>query len=98
MPRMRVIFLDQDPNNASSYNILFWADVPAARQPFYANADGKSLWGQATTTDNQALQSGSVVEKVTQQTFPVGTTITQIENYLQNEWSKFQNSINSFNP
>lgn len=98
MPRMRVIILGQDPINVNTYNVLYWADVPAARQPFYANSAAVSAWAQATTVDNQNLQSGAVVESATVQTFPAGTVIGTIETYLQNEWSKYQAYINNFNP
>ncbi len=97
MARLRVIVLNQ-LNSANSYNCLFWADVPAARQGFYADASAASAWKDALPADNQALQNGSVVERGSVQTFQAGTTLGQIEAYLQGEWQKFQDSITSSNP
>jgi len=98
MPRLNVIVLDQTPDDASTYNVLFWADVPAARQSFYANASAKSRWNAATAADNTALQNGSVVEKLAVERVPPGTSIAQIETFLQQRWTDYQNLITNFNP
>jgi|SRR5215472_5169653 len=95
MPRLNVIILTQESGDLT---VALWADVPAARQQFYANPNAKSAWVGATTTDNTNLQNGSVVEQVTTQRVPAGAGIGQIENFLQNLWQNYQNSINTANP
>jgi len=97
MPRLRVIFLDQAAASGG-YNVVLWADVPVARQSFYANAAATSAWLGAQAADNTALQNGSVVEQVTPHVFPPGTNISQIESYLQNQWQNFQDHITNYNP
>jgi hypothetical protein len=98
MPRLNVVILDQDPSDPNTYNFLMWADVPAARQSFYARPGAVSAWNGAIATDNTALQNGSMVEKITSQRIPANSTLVQIENFLQQQWSAFQASINSNNP
>src|SRR5215469_13283506 len=98
MPRLRVIILDQTREDASTYNVVLWADVPSARQSFYANAAAQSAWSGATTTDNQALQSGAVVELAQTQRVPPGTPLAQLEQFMQNQWQIFQTFITNNNP
>ena len=98
MPRLRVVILDQTLDDVNTYRFMMWADVPAARQQYYANASAKSAWNGATAADNTNLQNGSVVEQVTVQRIPAGTGVAQIENFLQNAWTNFQNNVNNSNP
>jgi hypothetical protein len=98
MPRLRVIFLAGDASDPNTWQAALWADVPASRQGFYANAAAKSVWSGATATDNTNLQNGSVVEQLITQRVPPGTNISQIESYLQNVWTNYQNSITNANP
>jgi hypothetical protein len=98
MPRLNVIFLAGDPSDPNTWSAALWADVPAARQTYYVNSTAKSAWSGATTTDNTNLQSGVMVEKVISQRVPPGTSIAQIEMFLQNQWSAFQSEINNYNP
>ena len=98
MPRLCIIVLDQPAGNPNSYNVVFWADVPTARQPFYANSNAKSAWAGATATDNQNLQNGSVSEFVLTHQMPAGTPLAQIETYLQGQWQNYQNNITNYNP
>jgi hypothetical protein len=77
-----------------------WADVPSSRQTFYADptATRKSQWSGATAADNTNLQNGSVTELVITQRVPPGTNISQIETFLQNQWTNFQNDVTNNNP
>jgi hypothetical protein len=98
MPRLNVIVLAQAHDDPSGFNVLFWADVPATRQTYYADPNAKSAWSAATTTDNQALQSGAVTELSTNVHYVPGTPLIQIENELQQRWQTFQTSITNSNP
>ena len=98
MPRLRIILLDQPQGNPSSYNVVFWADVPAARQTYYANANATSAWKGAQAADNTALQNGSVVEYVQTHVFPAATAWPPIQSYLQTQWQNFQNNITNYDP
>jgi hypothetical protein len=98
MPRLRVIVLAQDPSDVNTYGVVFWADVPAARQTYYANPNAKSAWTGATTADNTNLQTGTVVEQSFTQRVPPGTAIGQVEAFLAQAWTDYQNQINAYNP
>jgi hypothetical protein len=98
MPRLRVIFLAGTSDDPNTWQAALWADVPSSRQTFYANAGATSAWSGATATDNTNLQNGSVVEQVITQRVPPGTSITQVETFLQNQWQTFQNNITNNNP
>src|SRR5215471_14237918 len=96
--RFKIIVLTK---TADDINVLFWADVPTARQPFYAALWGStksSAWSQALAADNTALQNGSVVETAFVQRTPPGSTIASVEAALQTAWTSYQAFINSNNP
>jgi hypothetical protein len=97
MPRLNVIVLDQHPDDLNTYRVVLWADVPAARQSHYANASATSAWSGATGADNTNLQNGSVVESVVTQRIPAGSTLPQIEGFLQNLWQQYQTFITNNN-
>lgn len=96
MPRLRVIILDKQQGNR--YRYAMWADVPAARQSFYANAGITSAWRGATPTDNTNLQSGAVLELVDVISVDAGATLAQIEQGLQDVWNAYQASVTAANP
>lgn len=102
MPRLNVIILDKpDNNNPNLWRYALWADVPTARQGQYAllwGASKVSAWADATGTDNQNLQNGSMVEKVDTQQVPGGATLAQIEGFLQQRWVDYQAFVTSNNP
>lgn len=96
MPRLRVIVLDRP--YADVYRYVMWADVPAARQPFYARASAVSAWKDATGADNTALQNGSVVEKLDELKVPSGSTIGQAQAFLEARWTDYQAKVTAYNP
>jgi hypothetical protein len=98
MPRLRVIVLDQPLGNTNAFNVALWADVPTARQSFYANPGAVSAWKGAIAADTTALQNGTMVEQVLPHVMPPGTSLAQVEAYLQNQWQNFQTQITNFNP
>ena len=98
MPRLRIIILEQDRNDANQYRYALWADVPLARQPFYANASAVSAWRDALTSDTTNLQSGAVAEKVSVLKIAPGSTVAQIEAFLQQTWTLYAAEIAAANP
>jgi hypothetical protein len=97
MPRLNVIVLDQPGGLGTEYNYIMWADVPTARQRFYANAALKSAWVDATAADNTALQNGSVVEKSALLRVVPATSLAQVEAFLQQQWTAYQNGVTNYN-
>jgi hypothetical protein len=98
MPRLRVIILERDADT-NGFRYAMWADVPVARQEFYTRPAGTvSVWNDALVADNAALVSGAVAERVSTQRVQGGSTITQIEGFLESRWNDFQAEVNSSNP
>jgi hypothetical protein len=98
MPRLRVIILDKSLDDPDTFNLIFWVDVPAARQQFYADANKVSAWRNATTPDNDALKSGAVVEKSGTTRHVKGTNMAQVQIDIQTQWQAYQDYVNASNP
>ena len=96
MPRLRVIILEQE--DPRTFRYALWADVPVARQPFYANPTATSAWENALAADLTALQSGQVVERVDKLGIPSGGTLAQARSILQANWQFYQDRITADNP
>lgn len=92
--RFRVIVLDQDDR---TFHYVLWADVPVARQPFYANPAAVSAWKDALPADNAQLVSGAVTEKTGSVVFPTGTGIAASQAALQDLWQSFQSRVTNDN-
>jgi hypothetical protein len=98
MPRLNVIVIDQLPDDPNAYRYVLWADVPVGRQARYAKTGATSLWPGATAADNNALATGAMVEFSNIGHVLPGTTLAQIETFLQNQWQQYQNYITNNNP
>jgi len=101
MARVRVIVLDTQSlgdGGGANWRVAFWADVPAARQPFYAAAGATSAWGGATAGDLAALQSGAVVERVETVQQNAGQTLGQLQPIVEAMWTQWQAHVTAANP
>jgi hypothetical protein len=96
----RVIILERLGTAPLMIRYVLWADVPLARQSFYAakQAAMVSAWKDAAPSDITALRNGSVAELADQATFQAGTTQLQAQVILQDIWTTFQAAINAENP
>lgn len=102
----RVIILERlspqtpGPTESIQFRYLMWADVPAARQPFYAQKQAAmvSAWKDAAQADTTALQSGAVTEFVDIIPVAPGTSLVSVEALLQSIWTAFQARITAENP
>lgn len=96
----RVIILEQTGTAPLTFRYLMWADVPAARQSFYAaqQATMTSVWKDAAAADITALQNGSVTERVESTTMAAGDTLVTAQTRLQAVWLSFQTSVTNTNP
>ena len=81
-----------------SYRYALWADVPVARQAFYARPGAVSAWTGASAAENAALAAGAVTEHVDHFVVPEGTPIAQVRALLQTQWQGFQGRITADNP
>lgn len=94
MPSKRVIVLNK--TGAKQFLVAFWADVPAARQAFYANAAAVSAWSGASEQEIAAIRTGAVAESV--QTIQSEGTVAEFRTELETQWTRFQAEINASNP
>src|SRR4029450_3634900 len=98
MPRLQIIALERptrtDPN---TFRYGLWADVPAARQRFFAQDGLVSAWLDALPADNTALASGAVTEIVGTIQIPPGAGLAQIKTFLQSRHAAFQDEITNNN-
>ena len=95
MARLKIIILDRDDRRT---NFVLWADVPAARQRFYADAAKVSAWKDALAADNTALQTGAVAEMAGHIVMEPGDTLAESRAKLVSSWTAFQNRITASNP
>lgn len=96
----RVIILEKLGAAPLSYRYVMWADVPAARQAFYAARQSSmvSAWKDAQAADTTALQNGSVHERVETTTMLAGDNLAAAMTRLQAIWTAFQAEVNALNP
>jgi len=98
MPRLRVIILNSTLEDPNTFQTVFWADVPTARQLHFADPNKKSAWPDATAADNQALQNGSVMEQTGTLRYQQGTGMAAIQAAMQQQWTDFQARVSNTNP
>lgn len=97
----KIIILETTSNRLIRY--VMWADVPTARQKFYADPNFVSAWIDAPTVDSvnvSNLRSGALVERVAEERIDgsaalIRTTLEarlaayQAEIAARNNWSKY---------
>lgn len=92
----RFIILDRPQTR--TVKIVFWLDVPATRQAFYAKPGAVSAWKDAAPADNAALVDGSVTEQVDTLNFDGALSNATIIQALKDEWTARQAAVTAFNP
>lgn len=94
----QIIILEFTP--PATIKVIFWLAVPAARQAFYANPNATSSYTLATIAETDALKNGQVVEEVVEFGLDVTDTakLSAARAFLQAEFTKRQNRVNSYNP
>lgn len=82
----------------SDYKVVFWLDVPAARQFFYANPSAVSAVKNATADELAAIRSGAIVEEVIEVeagSRPGGATEAQVAAALAARFNARQTRLNN---
>lgn len=90
-----IIILDRVSTKRLAYNYILRADVPAARQSFYADPDATSAYPSADATVNDAIKAGQIVERQGTLKPPLGATPAQLAQYLVAAQQDYQAEINS---
>ncbi len=96
----RIIILEKLESSAGElrYRYALWADVPSARQAFYAKGGAVSAWSGASGTQNTAIAAGAIAEHVDTLVVPSGQTLPQVEATLVATWNAYQTAITAANP
>lgn len=98
--RFKVIVLDSVPADGGvEYQVALWADVPAARQAFWAlTAPAKSAWKDALTADNTAITSGAVAEQVAKLRLAPGESAATARTAAQALSAQWITYVTNYNP
>ena len=97
--RFRIIALTQNVNGPRiDWKLVFWYDVPASRQKFFANTTATSAWIDAQPGDITALQNGSVKEEVVSYSPDGGQTQGQIAAGALALWTARNAAFQATNP
>jgi hypothetical protein len=94
MPERRVIILEREENGRVRFAL--WADVPAARQPFYASTGNVSAFKNASSTQLDDLRAGRMAEEVG--VVSIDGTVAETATHLESIWTRYQTQVNTFNP
>lgn len=77
---------------------VLWADVPVARQTFYADPNKTSAFRNADAGELAALRTGAVAERVVTIRRDPGTTNAQIRTAIEAEFAAWQAEVTAYNP
>lgn len=98
MPRRIVILKRINEPSDLAFEFVLWADVPAARQPFYADPTATSAYAEATAAEIDAIKTGAVAEQLDSGTAAAGTPLPEILAKLEARWERWQDEVNTRNP
>lgn len=93
----KIIILEQ-ASETGDFNVVFWLDVPAARQRFYASANAVSAFKDVTTPEMTAIQTGAVKEVAERFNRPFGTTLAALRAALTARHTELQAVVTTDNP
>ncbi|MDE2102348.1 MAG: hypothetical protein KGL39_34195 [Patescibacteria group bacterium] len=77
-----------------SYEVLFWHPITSGMQ---SQTNG-SQWAGASTTENDAIKAGTVLEEAHSFSFPAGIAAANIEAVLQQAWSNRNGQLAGVGP
>jgi hypothetical protein len=97
MPSKLIVVLEKNVQTRR-FTCALWADVPLARQPFYAVPGAASVWRGASVAENTAIANGQVAEQVIDLAMGDDATMAQLRVELLIQQQVFQAHINSYNP
>lgn len=83
-----------------NYNVVFWLDVPAARQPYYAKAQAAyvSSYPFATQAETDAIRAGQIVEVVEVLPRVIGAPMATVKQAARDRINALQAALNANNP
>lgn len=101
----KIIILEKldSPPGLNHYRYALWADVPAARQPYYANTSTDpnvvvTAVKDATAGEIAAIKAGQIAERVAEQQWATGVSLVSIQGQLITAFNDFQAEVTAYNP
>lgn len=83
---------------ATAWRAVLWADVPVARQRWYAKPiTWTSAYADASPADLAALRAGAMTEKVITLDYAAAITLGEVQTDVRIAATRFQQSINNLN-
>ena len=77
-----------------SIGCVFWYPITVGAKSQTAG----SSWSGASAAENQAIQNGTVLEESASFSFPVGSAVTTIKDYLLNAWTQRNKALGGVGP
>ena len=93
----RTIILLDRVAESGDYRVVFWLDVRAPRQRFYAKAAATSAFLDATPQELAAIQSGAVIEVLERANRPSGQGLPALRNALEARRTELQAELDANN-
>jgi hypothetical protein len=94
----RIIVLDQPNDDPSRFRVLYWLNVTAGREVFYAKAGAVSMWAGASAGENSAIAAGTISEQEDAYSRPDGAGLAQVQADLEANWTARQAQLDAYNP
>ena len=93
----RTIFLLDRVAESGDCRVVFWLDVQASRQRFYANTAATSAFLDATQPEIDAIKAGTVIEVVERANRPSGQGLPALRNALEARRAELQAALDTNN-
>jgi hypothetical protein len=91
----QIIVLGVSQNDTSqNISCVFWYAINSGLRTQTAG----SLWIGASAAENQAIQSGAVLEESQSFSFPVGTLAATIKDVLNKAWTQRNSALGGIGP
>lgn len=93
----KITILEQTEVSPPKFNVVFWADVPADRQKYWADSNKTSEYPEIDPVDLARIRAGQLAERWENVSFPPGATQELIDANLVAGWQAWQDEVNAKN-
>jgi hypothetical protein len=83
MAKQAIVLAQNSNGTTQNVQVAFWFPITTGM----VTGSSGSVWTGASTTENQAIQTGAVREEVETFSFPVSTNVTAIKTVINQFWT-----------
>lgn len=94
MAKQIIVLTREVTSTDQTLTVAFWFQISSGMQTTTSN----SVWTGATSTENAAIQAGTVKEELNSFTYPIGLAPGDIEADLLQRWTNRNNQIGGVGP